>query len=228
MTSATLTSRFLFLLFILSNFFISSLWISFLRWSLWGRLVKAEEGCTLSVSFFKNLNRFFSRTNTLVCTIYLMKHNAWMLFLTRVSDLHRALANLARATLESVVQERWVCVLILFTCECLIITRLLLICLLWIWHQIWIPISTHLPSVAKETSPGTEAGGGFCHDSSQRGQRYALHAAFTEPRPTTGKCLAFFHKALFRFFFFTLLPQSFKHSMEELPKQSMVSSVTTQ
>lgn len=29
-----------------------------------------------------------------------------MLFLTHLIDLHRALANLARATLESVVQER--------------------------------------------------------------------------------------------------------------------------
>lgn len=36
----------------------------------------------------------------------------WMLFLTHLIDLHRALANLARATLESVVQERWVCVIL--------------------------------------------------------------------------------------------------------------------
>lgn len=41
------------------------------------------------------------------CTIfYIMKHKVWMLFLTHLSDLHRALSSLARATLESAVQER--------------------------------------------------------------------------------------------------------------------------
>ncbi len=57
----------------------------------------------LSVSF--SIRGHLSKTKT-VCAIVFMKKKAWLLFSTHFSDLHRALANLARATLESVVQER--------------------------------------------------------------------------------------------------------------------------
>lgn len=91
--------------------------------------------------------------------------------MTHVSDLHRALANLARSTLESVVQERYVNGILYFLFSILgrsqarlgsgsTSVELLLTCL-----QIWIAFSTNLPTAAEETSLGTKAGGGFCHDS---------------------------------------------------------------
>lgn len=66
---------------------------SCLRWSLWGEPVKVEGGCMLSVSF--NVN--FTPYGDLLMSTFV---------LTRLPDLHKVLANLARATVESIVQER--------------------------------------------------------------------------------------------------------------------------
>jgi len=58
------------------------------------------------VSILFSIERLMSLSSrTYTCVLYYLD-TAWGLFLTRLSDLHRALANLARATLESVVQER--------------------------------------------------------------------------------------------------------------------------
>lgn len=104
-----------------------------------------------------------------------------------MSDLHRVLSNLARATLESVVQERWVRLWTLSApLEAHVHPNRVLVTPFW---QVWIPIGAHLPPLAEEETSGAEAGGGFCHDSRQGGQRHALHASLTEPGPAAGRPL---------------------------------------
>lgn len=113
----------------LLKFTFSFLRTFFSRWSLLERWVKVEEGHTLSVSFSVGLSD--------VIVIHLMENlnlNLWntgtffifFLLNSNHSDLNRALANLARATLESVVQERSVVVHLY---------HLLLLLLLMFGHQ---------------------------------------------------------------------------------------------